>query len=169
MLGEPVSLGTLLELGNHSLDVLRHLVDRPATQTVAVALSKNAEQPPDVRESVAATRRNLEVVVFYAATQLAMWLMRTESEIPSHEMDADESVAELQLSEKERRAARRRSVTMGERLRRGMTGEMAMDLQSLLTKATPVIGKSDTLLVKKGVDVTAILSNFLGERILVSS
>ncbi|KAI0787074.1 hypothetical protein BC629DRAFT_1735238 [Irpex lacteus] len=169
VLGEPVSLGTLLELGNHSLDVLRHLVDRPATQTVAIALSKNAEQPPDVRESVAATRRNLEAVVFYAATQLAMWLMRTESEIPSHEMDAEESAAELQLSEKERRAARRRSVTMGERLRRGMTGEMAMDLQSLLTKATPVIGKSDALLEKKGVDVTAILSNFLGERILVSS
>ena len=163
VLGEPISVGTLLELGNHSLDVLRHLVDRPATQTVAAAYTKNAEKPPDVRESVAATRRNLEAVVFYAVAQLATWLTRTQSEIPSHDMEADESGTEPQLSEKERR---RRSVTMVERLQRGMTGEMAMDLQSLLTKAAPVVAKSDTLLEKRSVDVTAILTNFLNERIL---
>ncbi|KAI0690841.1 hypothetical protein BC835DRAFT_1280174 [Cytidiella melzeri] len=169
VLGEPISIGTLLELGNHTLDVLRHLSDRPAAQTVAVVRSRAAEIPPDVRESVASTRRNLEAVVFYAVTQLALWLGKRESEGSLHDMDAEEGTSELQISEKERRAVRRQSVTMAERLRRGMTGEMAMDLQGLLTRAQPVIAKSDKLLEKKDTDLTAILLNFLSERVLLSS
>lgn len=129
---------------------------------------RKTEMPPDVRESVTVTRRNLEAVLFYSVTQLAMWLSKPEFDGTSHEVDPEDSIGEIQVSEKERRVARR-SVTLAERLRRGMTGEMAMDLQSLLNKAKPVIAKSDALLGKKTVDVTSVLSNFLSERVLLSS
>ncbi|KAI0340825.1 hypothetical protein BDW22DRAFT_1397822 [Trametopsis cervina] len=169
VLGEPISLGTLLELGNHTLDVLRHLVDRPPAQTVAAVYTKVAENPPDVRESTVVTRRNLEAVLFFAVTQLAMWLSKPEFDGVSRDMDTDDNIPESQMSEKERRASRRRSLTLAERLRRGMTGEMATDLQNLVAKAKLLVAKSDALVEKKGVDLSAVLSNFLAERILLPS
>ena len=58
-------------------------------------------------------------------------------------------------------------MTMAERLRRGMKGEMAADLQSLLNKAKPVIAKSATVLGTKDVDLTQALLYFVQERISV--
>lgn len=70
----------------------------------------------------------------------------------------------LDASKAERRAPRA-SITLGERLRRGMSGEMATDLQSLLNKAKPIIAKSNSVMGKESVDLTQILSNFLYERV----
>ncbi|KAI0355457.1 hypothetical protein OH77DRAFT_1424957 [Trametes cingulata] len=171
VLGEPASLGTLLELGNCSLDILRLLVDRPPTQALTPATS--AEKALDVRDTVAVTRRNLEAALLYAVTQLAMWLSKPEFDTPANEADADDMLveggpqSESAVSLKERRAARKASMSLAERLRRGMTGEMAADLQSLLGKAKPVIAKSAVVLGEKDVDLTQVLSHFVQERISV--
>ncbi|KAF9459152.1 nucleoporin subcomplex protein binding to Pom34-domain-containing protein [Collybia nuda] len=163
VLGEPASMGTLLELGNCTLDMLRDLVNRPAGQSLTNAPGSNL----DVRQGVLTARRNLEGVLVYAVTQLVMWLSKPEFDVASPEPDADESqsmdVQRMDTS-KERRPPRP-SMSLAERLRRGMTGEMAADLQSLLNKSKPIIAKSDTVLEKGGVDLTPILSNFLQERI----
>lgn len=161
-MGEPTSLGTLLELGNCSLDVLRRLVDRPAGQSLTII--RSPEKPLDVQETVATLRRNFEVVAFYAVTQLAMWLSKPEFDSSSPEMDVEEK---LDGSEKDRRIGRRQSLTMAERLRRGMTGDMAVDLQSLLTRAKPLIAKTATIVGEKEVDLTAVLARFVQERIMV--
>lgn len=168
VLGEPASLGTLLELGNCSLDILRLLVDRPPTQALTPATS--GEKALDVRDTVAVTRRNLEAALLYAVTQLAMWLSKPEFDAPSNEPDGDDMMVEGQpqdaASLKERRALKA-SMTMAERLRRGMKGEMAADLQALLNKAKPVIAKSATVLGEKDVDLTQVLSFFVQERVSV--
>lgn len=60
--------------------------------------------------------------------------------------------------------------SMAERLRRGMTGDMASDLQALLNKAKPLIAKCDQVVGGKGgVDVMGVLSVFLQERVVGSS
>lgn len=166
-MGEPVSIGTLLELGNCSLDVLKYLIDRPATQ--AITPMKGSEKALDVRDCVLASRRNLEAVLFYAATQLALWLAKPEFDVTGHEIEMDEKAQmDLHATEKERRSTRRQSMTLAERLRRGMTGEMAADMQALLTKAKPIVAKSQTTLDNKAVDLTQVLSQFVQERVVIS-
>lgn len=182
VLGEPASLGTLLELGNVSLDILRLLVDRPATQALTPATG--ADRALDVRDTVAATRRNLEAALLYAVTQLALWLSKPELDgAPAADADADDMMvvgggdhqhlgesmsmsASASVSARERRA-RKTSVTMAERLRRGMRGEMAADLQALLGKARLVVAKSAGVLGAGDVDLTQVLAYFVQERIAV--
>ncbi|TFK94898.1 hypothetical protein K466DRAFT_657412 [Polyporus arcularius HHB13444] len=168
VLGEPASLGTLLELGNCSLDILRLLVDRPPTQALTPATS--TDKALDVRDTVAVTRRNLEAALLYAVTQLAMWLSKPEFDSPSNEADGDDMLVEGQPTDaaslKERRALKA-SITMAERLRRGMKGEMAADLQALLNKSKPVMAKSAAVLGEKDVDLTQVLSFFVQEHISV--
>lgn len=174
MLGEPASLGTLFELANCTLDVMRDLVNRPAGQ-ILVPLSSIPladDNTLDVREGLVTARRNLETIFVYAVTQLAMWLSKPEFDVSMPDQDTEEQQQsmELQRSElgtapKERRA-QRPAVSLAERLRRGMTGEMAADLQSLLNKSKPVIAKSDAVIGSGSVDLTQILSNFLHERII---
>ncbi|RPD67457.1 hypothetical protein L226DRAFT_608624 [Lentinus tigrinus ALCF2SS1-7] len=168
VLGEPASLGTLLELGNCSLDILRLLVDRPPTQALTPATA--TEKALDVRDTVAVTRRNLEAALLYAVTQLAMWLSKPEFDAPQSEADGDDMMVEGQPTDaaslKERRALKA-SMTMAERLRRGMKGEMAADLQALLNKTRPVIARSAVVLGEKDVDLTQVLSFFVQERISV--
>ena len=74
VLGEPASLGTLLELGNRTLDVLRDLVQRPAGQSLTdpSSLSGSFLTAIGVKEGVLIARRNLEEIQVYAVTQLAM-------------------------------------------------------------------------------------------------
>ncbi|KAI0650892.1 nucleoporin subcomplex protein binding to Pom34-domain-containing protein [Trametes meyenii] len=169
VLGEPASLGTLLELGNCSLDILRLLVDRPPTQALTPATS--AEKALDVRDTVAVARRSLEAALLYAVTQLALWLSKPEFDAPAHEPDPDDMLVEgspgESMSVEKRRAARKASLTLAERLRRGMTGEMAADLQGLLGKAKPVVAKSAMVLGDKEVDLTQVLLYFVQERISV--
>ncbi|OBZ70270.1 hypothetical protein A0H81_09556 [Grifola frondosa] len=166
VLSEPASMGTLLELGNCSLDVLRLLVDRPSMQAITPA--SVSQKPLDVRDSVSTIQRNLEGVLVYAVTQLAMWLSKPEFDTPSNDVDVDDMLLESQSADpsKERRA-RKQSVTLAERLRRGMTGEMAADLQSLLNKTKAVMAKT-AVVGDGGVDLTQVLSYFLQERVSVS-
>ncbi|KAH0840298.1 hypothetical protein J3R83DRAFT_1307 [Lanmaoa asiatica] len=152
VLGEPASLGTLLELANCTLDVLRSLVSRPAGQAI-VPFTSVKDVP-------------LSALLVYAVTQLAMWLSQpdfdaaTEAEAEEHNHSHN-----AQLDASKGRAPR----ALAERLRRGMTGEMTADLQALLTRAKPVLAKSEEVLGKSDgrKDLTQVLSRFLTERIVV--
>lgn len=121
----------------------------------------------DVRQGVMVTRGHLEGVLTYAVTQLAMWLSKPDFDAPSADMETDEQSMDVQKTDlsKDRRAPRS-SMALGERMRRGMTGEMAADIQSLLNKAKPVITKSDSILGIGWTDITPILSTFLQDRII---
>ena len=169
VLGEPASLGTLLELANCSLDVLRNLVNRPAGQAIAPATSLK-DVPLDVSQATFTVRRNLEALLVYAVTQLAMWLSKPDFDPAGTDMETDEhnsQAMEVRESTSKGRA-RRSSLTLAERLRRGMTGEMAADLQALLARSKPVLAKSDEVLGKPETvgDITLILSRFLNERVV---
>ncbi|KAL0066596.1 hypothetical protein AAF712_006400 [Marasmius tenuissimus] len=164
VLGEIASIGTLLELGNASLDMLRNLSSLPPGQSILPANIKTSTQL-DVKQGVTVTRRNLEGVLTYAVTQLVMWLSKPDLDAGSADMDTDEADAQKSEASKERRAARP-SLTLGDRMRRGMTGEMAADVQSLINKAKPVVTKSDTILGAGWIDITPILSTFLQERVI---
>ncbi|THH29876.1 hypothetical protein EUX98_g4309 [Antrodiella citrinella] len=169
VLGEPTSIGTLLELGNRCVDVLRHLVDRPPSQAIT-PLTSIPEGALDVQESADAVRVTLESALFYAVTQLAMWLAKPEFDGTTKEAENDESMMTGESETKERdRKSKRQSITMAERLRRGMTGEMASDVQALLNRARPVVAKASTISGKKTVDLVAVLSRFVQEKIVVSS
>ncbi|KAJ8519666.1 hypothetical protein ONZ45_g3382 [Pleurotus djamor] len=161
VLGEPASLGTLLELGNTTLDFLRELTGRPAGQSLTLRTSTTSDEAPlDVHKGVATTRGNLEAILLYGITQLAMWLCKPEfdSGAATGESDGDDAMAVA-----ERRPPR--PIAMPGHYR-GMTGEVAAGLQSLLSKTQPIIAKSDAVLGKGSVDITAILSNFLRYRIM---
>ncbi|KIJ13298.1 hypothetical protein PAXINDRAFT_136264 [Paxillus involutus ATCC 200175] len=168
VLGEPTSLGTLLELANCSLDVLRHLVNRPAGQAIAPSASAK-DVPLDVREATATARRSLEALLVYAVTQLAMWLTKPDFDPAASEMETEEHNPQtLETRESTKGRAPRASLTLAERLRRGMTGEMASDLQALLTRSKPVLVKSDEVLgrTEGGGDLMQVLSRFLNERVV---
>ncbi|KAJ7757553.1 nucleoporin subcomplex protein binding to Pom34-domain-containing protein [Mycena metata] len=163
VLGEPASMGTLLELGNCTLDVLRDLVNRPAGQSLADVGSLPGTYSLDVRQGVSTARRNLEALLIYAVTQLAMWLSKPDFDVNStNEMETEDQPD----AGREERRAPRASLSLADRLRRGVTGEMASDLQSLLNKSKPVIAKSDPILGSTGVDLTQVLANFLQDRIM---
>lgn len=165
VLGEPASLGTLLELGNSTLDLLKELVGLPPGQSLVAmgaVLSSKYGSTLDVRQGVTTARRNLEGILIYAGTQLAMWLSKPDFEVNTNDVDMDEP--ETPRHEKERRAPRS-SLTLADRMRRGMTGEMAADLQSLLTKSRDVIKSTDTVIGTRSMDVLPLLSTFIHERI----
>lgn len=178
MLGEPASLGTLLELGNCTLDVLRDLVNRPPNQSITTTAFPTipVTEPLDVRRSVITARRNLEGILTYAATQLVMWLSKPEFEpstSPDMDIEVDSSVLAMDvgrpdtsLKERARGPARTaQPVAMAERLRRGMTSEMASDLKALLNKAKPIVAKSVAIVGKESVDIMQVLVNFLQDHI----
>ena len=164
-------MGTMLELGNCTIDILTDLVGRPANQLVARSLQPESnEQPLEVRQAILVARQNLEAVFVYAVTQLAMWVSKPEPETPAGDVDVDEQAFEPQRSEisRERRAPKP-SLSLADRLRRGMTGEIGADLQSLLTKAKPIIAKSGSVVGTRVVDITQVLSNFLRERVSLAT
>lgn len=170
MLGEPASLGTLLELGNCTLDLLRDLVNLPASQSIIASktlLDTKYGRTLDVREGVSTARRNLEGILVYAVTQLAMWLSRPEYDgQASNDMDTDianDVQPRIDIS-MDRRPRNPQPLT--DRLRRGMTGEMGADLQSLLKKAKLIIAKTNDFVDRDTLDLTQVLSTFLQDRII---
>ncbi|KAF8626720.1 hypothetical protein AX17_006486 [Amanita inopinata Kibby_2008] len=191
--GEPASMGTLVELGNCTLDVLRDLVNRPAGQSILPvgAIPMRPSEPGlDVRRGILTARRNLESVLTYGVTQLAMWLLKPDFE-PSAASGGGGGESMMVLDGggaedgfgvsgermevnggKDHRAhTRPSSSSLAERVRRGMTGEIAADLQSLLVKAKPIIAKSDSVVDTGGkgapsVDLTDVLGRFLQERVI---
>ncbi|KAI6040388.1 nucleoporin subcomplex protein binding to Pom34-domain-containing protein [Pisolithus marmoratus] len=168
VLGEPASVGTLLELANCSLDVLRNLVNRPAGQAIIPATSLK-DVPLNVRQATLTVRQNLEAILIYAVTQLAMWLSKPDFDPAVADMESDEHTSQaMEVREPVAKGrARRQSLTLAERLRRGMTGEMASDIQALLTRSKPVLAKSDEILEKQtSGDLTQVLLRFLNERVV---
>ncbi len=68
VLGEAASLGTLLELGNRSLDVLKNLVQRPSPgQSISDSAALPGPYPTalGVKEGVVIVRWNLEEILLY--------------------------------------------------------------------------------------------------------
>lgn len=167
-MGEPASLGTLLELGNCTLDLLRDLINKPTTSSKndVSSLPGTYNTPADVRRGVLTARRNLEAIMLYSVTQLGMWLSKPEFDASTPDADVeDQQPVDIQrLDGKERRGGRT-PLSLAERLRRGMTGEMASDLLSLLTKAKPLLARSNAFIGKDSIDMTQILIHFLHERI----
>ena len=96
-----------------------------------------------------------------------MWLSKPDFDPTTTEAEAEEHghSHNAQLDASKGRAPR----ALAERLRRGMTGEMTADLQALLTRARPVLTKSEEVLGKSegSKDLTLVLSQFLAERIVV--
>lgn len=144
--------------------------------------------------------------MFYATTQLGAWLAKPDlfedkdrkhsmmgtvgpsGEGAAGEMDMDADVPESGPGvgagaggETKKGGRRRESMSLAERLRRGMTGEMANELKSLMEKARPVLQKSRDVVgsgekervpLGKGkekevdVDVVKVLIGFLSDRIM---
>jgi nuclear pore complex protein Nup188 len=186
VLSEPASTGTLLELCNCALDVLRRLSAQPAAGQAITVAGPRGEKPLDVEESVVAARRTLETAALFAVTQLALWAAKPDADEPlTNDMDADEmDAAERSFtasSSPERRLTlsssritsapepRKSSVSANERLRMGMTNEIAADLLSLLNKARPVLQKLDEGAKDgKSVDLFRVLAFFLQEHVATS-
>ena len=149
------------------MDILRVLVDRPAMQALTPASSVNTKAL-DVRDSVTAARRTLESALFYVVTQLALWLARPDTDPTPNELEGDENIGMSVYGRDQDmdRRPKRQPLTLAERLRRGMSGEMASDVQALLVKARPVMSKSEGILEKKSIDLTSVLARFVQERIL---
>ena len=121
--------------------------------------------PGGVKRGILLARRNIEEILLYAVTQLAMWVSKADFDVATtlageSEMEdsADahghpsrlgiEASSREREKEKERRQGGGRSgnsgggsgtgsggMTLAERLRRGMTSEVSADLQALLNKA----------------------------------
>lgn len=169
-MGEPASIGTLLELGNCALEVLQFL-------TVDASKAKDEASKTQLYSDLKMTRQALEAVMMYAVTQLVMWLSKQDNEQQPGEMDTDDATqAEAvghgfsadQSNTKDRRL-RRKSLTLADRLRRGMTGEMTGDLQTLVTKTKPAIASTVEILKESdNIDLPEILAAFLEERVAVS-
>lgn len=171
-MGEPASIGTLLELGNCTLEVLGFWANK-----------KQSPPPPEpvsasMKSQISACRQLLESLLVYSATQLAMWVAKQDGEQPG-EMEIDEAQQQsesgyksdsgVSATTKGERRMRRKSLSLADRLRRGMTGEMTNDLESLVAKAKPVMAKSSEVLGgSEPVDLLPVLAKFLEERVVAS-
>ncbi|KAI0265861.1 hypothetical protein BC834DRAFT_955087 [Gloeopeniophorella convolvens] len=115
VLGEPASMGTLLELASGTLDTLGHLVARPAGQALTLTTPGRAsERALDVRAAARAARRALEAVLFYATTQLGAWVAAPDA--PEAGGLASEVSGELRaVLEKARGVLARSQQTAGEK------------------------------------------------------
>lgn len=182
-MGESASIGTLLELGNCAYETLRFLIDREGPALASRNSASSSRTLLKTQENIRVARQTLESVLMYATTQLVMWLMKHEDE-HSGDVDVDEqqqqqdthghglghkadaSASALKGRERERRM-QRKSLTLADRLRRGMTGEMTMDLKALITRTKPAIAKSAEVLGSTElVDITQVLLNFMDERVV---
>lgn len=166
VLDESASIGTLLELGNCALDVLRDLSGRPIGQAIVPPSLSTFERPLDVKQGALTSRRTLEAVCLYAVTQLAMWVSKPDFDA-SGDIELDDVVDNHSSNDGKDRERRKVSVAIGERFRRGMTGEMSSDLRGLLQKAKPVMVKTETMLGAKSdvTDLTQVLLGFLEDHI----
>ena len=176
VLGEPASMGTLIELASGTLDTLGHLISRPAGQALTLSeLTRPSERPLDVRAAILATRRTTEAVLFYATTQLGAWVTNPDLLDAGAGADA-ESTDELggenvSMNQTERRGTRREPTVMTERMRRGLTGEISGELKVVLEKARGLLAKSQQTAADKQdpVDITNVLLNFLNHRVIGST
>ncbi|THH16450.1 hypothetical protein EW146_g4202 [Bondarzewia mesenterica] len=164
VLGEPASMGTLLELANCTLDILNQLGSRPAGQTLTPPSARPSDRPLDVGEVTRTLHRNLEVVLFYATTQLGAWLAKPEL---FEGGGAAVGAGDAEMEDLADGRMRREPAGLAERLRRGMTGEMASELKALMEKAKGTLEKSAKESgAMAGVDVIKVLIAFLNEKVV---
>ena len=92
---KPASLGTLLESGNRTLDILHNLVHRPPGQSITDpgGLSRSYTTPLGVKQGVTIPRRNLEGIFLYCVTQPATWLSKLDFDRTPLDQDADDPQA----------------------------------------------------------------------------
>ena len=193
-MGEPASIGTLLELGTCSLEILQHLTSKKPASLPPISTAVPTSYPLGFKIAlIHSTRQTLETILVYASTQLVLWLSKHDVEQTGEMPDAEETQsasvgpgtdghgygyggrADIGLGvgtgTKERRMRRKsQSLTLAERLRRGMTGEMTMDLQTLIVKAkASVASSSGTLGKPEPSDILVVLESFLEDRMMTSS
>ena len=147
-----------------------------------LANKKSPPSPSDVaststKSQIRTCRQLLESLLLYASTQLAMWVAKQDGEQPG-EMELDDTQQQSDGgyktepgagATKGERRMRRKSLSLADRLRRGMTGEMTNDLESLVAKAKPIMAKSSETLGKpEPVDLLPVLAKFLEERVVAS-
>lgn len=168
-------MGTLIELASGTLDTLAHLISRPAGQALTVsAPTRPSEQPLDVRAAILATRRTIETVLFYATTQLGAWVTTPElldTGVAAELEGTEEAMDSASINPSDRRASRRESTVMTERMRRGLTGEISSELKAVLEKARNVLAKSQQTVGEKQnvVDIVTVLLGFLNQRVIGST
>ncbi|KAI0306857.1 hypothetical protein B0F90DRAFT_1807609 [Multifurca ochricompacta] len=166
VLGEPASMGTLIELASGTLDTLGHLISRPAGQALTItAPTRPSERPLDVRAAILATRGTIEAVLFYATTQLGAWVTTPEL------LDAGAGTADLLEAADERPSCFPERVTaITERMRRGLTGEISSELKVVLERARNLLAKCQQTTGDKqsAVDITNVLLGFLNQRVIGS-
>ncbi|TFK46960.1 hypothetical protein OE88DRAFT_1706649, partial [Heliocybe sulcata] len=165
---ERASLGTLLELGNCTLDVLRILAAHPPGQALAPpsSLPSGPTKPLDVQDAREACRRTLEAVLVFGAAQLALWCARPEVGGATEMEGVEEAVEEREEGKELRRSGGLGASVNGRRERagvgrRGLVGEVVGEVQGLM-------GKARGVLKDEGVEVVPLLERFLNERVLVS-
>lgn len=108
-------------------------------------------------------RKTVEALLVYAATQLAMWLSKPEFD--AAEMDSEDHIPQTMDM---RESSKRPSRALTDRIRRGMPGEMATDLEKLLKQAKPILQKSvDDNRNVKG-DLTQVLLRFMSEWVMTT-
>ncbi|VDC04141.1 unnamed protein product [Peniophora sp. CBMAI 1063] len=160
LLGEPASMGTLLELAGNCLDVLVQLSSRHPGQALAPAsaispTSRTADRPLDVSVAKKTVRRTLESILFYGTTQLGLWLVRP---------DALESAGDTDMDDGE--GAGRK---LDERVRRGMVSDMGGELKSVLEKAREVLARDPGGIKENEADISEVLLRFLSARVIRTS
>jgi nuclear pore complex protein Nup188 len=157
----------MLELGNCTLDRLKNLLNLPPSHVFVPPISVvDGQKMPSVTlvDAIRSVRGCAEGLLVYAVTQLAMWLCKQQMDSGyGMDMDGEET---YNLSDSATSQGPRAPIPLGDHLRRGMTGEMAADLQSLLNKAKPLISKSDPFIGKDTVDLTSILIAFLQDVVI---
>jgi nuclear pore complex protein Nup188 len=165
-------MGTLLELINGTLDVLRRLTGQPAPLQAITPVGVRGEKPLDVKDSIIATRRTLETAALYSAAQLALWVARPDTGDEggvSGEVEMDEPSSDISLGPSHDARKAPTSFSLAERLRRGMTGEIASDLISALNKARPILTKADSMVGDKvDGELMVLLAGFIKERVAAS-
>jgi nuclear pore complex protein Nup188 len=116
------------------------------------------------------TARNLlELIMLYCVTQLAMWLSKPEFDMAfggggGGDVDNEESQGNETEGVKDRKAPRT-SLNLAERLRRGITGEMADDLESLLQKGRMALEDDGGPGAAKHKNLSPILIHFFEEHL----
>ncbi|KIY52286.1 hypothetical protein FISHEDRAFT_69977 [Fistulina hepatica ATCC 64428] len=146
VLGQPATLGTLVDIGGYTLGQLRTLMDQN--------LSAGSREKSAVSRRIADARRAFETTVMYAVTQLVLCLHRPDFDASSKHDDDPMDVSVRAL---------RGSTSLANRMRRRMKSQVHMDLQALLDKAKPIIARSYEMYGKKSDDIVPIMATFLHE------
>jgi nuclear pore complex protein Nup188 len=165
-------MGTLIELLNCSLDVLRRLSQQPAALQAITPPGLRGEKPLDVKDSIGAARSALETAAFYAATQVALWVARPSAntdevvEVESEEVPLTESALIPQSGGVENRKVSL-SLGLADRMRRGLAGEIASDLISVFNKSQSILFKTSSMAGSKGDELLmTVLAAFVKEHVV---